>query len=556
MLRNLSAPADDPDLGASNNCQCPNGSTYAELTQGTATDPNFGGCIFPVVNGVIVATPTNEAGDCSGIASDCTDNDPSVQALIAQGQAEELASCSNLTFHVNNPGTLQLALGGTCADVLNIMDHMFWWWDQNQATCTQNTVGFADCFFDLVPGYQNTNCSRLDSGQPYCRNPDPSDFKGVNQTLDFYTAWNIYNFNVWATNYYQAMYNGDVIASGAIWNTSTAFTHLKPPDLTAEIVLSIFTFVLGLISPSGWAERLPGDASAEKPQSSFWRAVESPGEYLLRATQQSPGLAHGLLPTGNLNDAVIAAEETDAQLAQYVQGLTFAITGIAETVPQNVTALADWFASGYFFNAPPDEGTMTQTITSALNTYIISQLLQDNNVFVATALDTSPVEFGQNGTTLANKPDLLDCPSYDQWSMCNEWFWDNITNTAFSLHQHTNTFGGWTNWSTDLHTLFNNGLITPQDLFLGSFYCSLDGNSTNDAIIEAAINSTNGGISLACLSDMPVCTWNLQNQTEWVEPDCPQDYLEGTENNCLELDDDGVPYDYLGWWYYHVCSYP
>ena len=182
--------------------------------------------------------------------------------------------------------------------------------------------------------------------------PQYADFSGENATIDFYTAWNIYNFQQWSYIYYQAMFDGFPISQSQVWNTSIAFEQLKGADVKLEVMLGILTFAAGLISPSGWANKLPGDAMSAKSDASFLLRNQIPGTYLLRASQQAPALADHLLPTGKLDDATVASDQIVSELASYVETLATVIQDVDVSIPSNLTEFTQWLSSGYFFKSP------------------------------------------------------------------------------------------------------------------------------------------------------------------------------------------------------------
>ena len=254
----------------------------------------------------------------------------SAEAALAAYNASELGNCTTLTYHTGDPGPDAQAKGGSCSDVIPIAEHMRWWWDENQEVCHQNGVNFTNCFYDRVPHYISSNCTNL-NGNFYCQKPDVKDFTGANKTIEFYVAWNIYNFSTWIYLYYDALFQGGWLAGTQVWNDSTAFEHLDNGEATfiVEAVLGVLTFALGLISPSGWATKIPVKNIDQKFGSSFFFRNQVPGEYVLRAVQQNPGLTSHLLSTGNINDALISANEVEAQLGGYISVVADSVASLA-----------------------------------------------------------------------------------------------------------------------------------------------------------------------------------------------------------------------------------
>ena len=457
---------------------------------------------------------------------------------------------------------------------------MIWWWGENADHCTNDlNVGFANCFYDLVWD-GNSNCSDL-AANFYCAEPNITHFYGVNQTLDFYVAWNIYNYATWSWTYYTAVQYAYDYTTAMIWNDTLAFEQIKGSfPLGLEIMLGILTFALGILSPSGWGKTLPGEgganavnaaiegAEAESTEAtalSAWILAkvfqpEVPGEYLLRAAQQAPGITHTILvpaKTGTINDAIITSAELTAQLRDFAMALSQIIENVAVAVPDNVTAFAEWTSGGYYFVEPPmNVNDMVGYITWGLNTYVISQILQNDNVFITRQLDTNPYDLQHNSSAnTLTKASIIGCESnYNEWNQCGPFWWDEVNNVAYSLSSTSNP---WNNYASDLMAVFNNNLTTPELLFLGSQACQDGYNATADA---SPFQNAAGGLvgqNTACLSNMAVCTWNLANDTyEFVEDWCNND---GYQTTGWDFDDCAadmvdVPLGYLGYYLWNGAS--
>ena len=120
--------------------------------------------------------------------------------------------------------------------------------------------------FTARAGYPGVNGAA--AGDFYCKEPNITLFRqGENQTLDFYVAWNIYNFATWSFSYYTAMQYAYSYTTAFIWNDTLAFGQIKGSfPLGEEIMLGFLTFALGLFSPSGWGKELPGKGGANAVQ--------------------------------------------------------------------------------------------------------------------------------------------------------------------------------------------------------------------------------------------------------------------------------------------------
>lgn len=445
--------------------------------------------------------------------------------------------------------------------------------------CINNlNVGFANCFYDLTVE-EKSNCSDL-SANWYCPEPKATAFSGVNRTLDFYVAWNIYNYAIWSFSYYTAMQYAYSYTTAMIWNDTLAFEHIKGPfPLSLEIVLGVLTFALGIISPSGWGKTLPGEGGAiavneavavgkETTNAAALRAwilskiftPQVPGEYLLRATQQTPGTIHTILvpaKTGSIDAATYASAELTSKLANFTLEMSKTIEHVAVNVPDNVTTFAEWTSGGYYF-VPPlmTEQDMVDYIKWGLNTYVISQVLQQGQVFITRQLDTNPYDLQHNASaSKLSNAQMISCEyGYNEWGQCGPFWWDSTHNVAYSLSY---TGDLWNNYSFDLTTVFNNNLTTPELLFLGSQACQDGYNATADASPYQNAASGLVGQDTACLSNLAVCTWNLANESYvFVEPWCQSDgYAQDGWNttNCAG-DAVDVPIGYLGYYLFNGAT--
>lgn len=568
-----------PDYRQGNFCTCSDGNTYAIQTQGSTPASLYNPC--PYASGSTPrTTEAPELSDCEfdGPANCSTTSNLNIQSIINEANAtyvqEEISNCSTFTSRAGYPGVNGAAAGDSCIEYFNITSHMLWWWSENEAHCTNDlNVGFANCFYDLTWD-GNSNCSDL-SADWYCAEPNITLFKeGVNQTLDFYVAWNIYNYATWSFSYYTAVQYAYSYTTAMIWNDTLAFEQIKGSfPLGEEIMLAVLTFALGIISPSGWGKTLPGEGganavatavesgaqAAQAARLSAWVlskifTPEVPGEYLLRAAQQAPGVVHNILvpmETGTINDAIMTSSELTAQLANFAQALSQIIEDVAVSVPDNVTAFAEWTAGGYYFVEPlMTEQDMVSYIKWGLNTYVISQILQNDNVFITRQVDTNPYELQHNSSAnTLSKASIIGCEyGYNEWSQCGAFWWDSTNNIAYSL---SSTSDLWNNYSFDLTTVFNNNLTTPELLFLGSQACQDGYNATADDSPYQNAASGLVGQDTACLSNMAVCTWNLASfYPEFVEPWCNSDGYAQPDFDFQDCAADGVdvPIGYLGYY--------
>ena len=501
----------------------------------------------------------------------CTTNANSTAPNIAGAEErywdEVKGNCSDTVKSTNYPGPNAVKNGDTCAHVFNVTEYLAWWWPANEASCNEHqNIGLANCFYDYVGGHNSSDCSTVSVNNAKCPQLELGSFSGPNATLEYYVAWNINNFAQWITAYYSTMYNAIQVTGDFVWPMSLHFEHLSSAPIAATIMTAVFSFALGLISPSGWATVGP-TAIATKSSSFLPFAIEVPGEYVLRAFQQAPAFGDKLLPDGTLEDAFIDAGELEGTLGSWANVFKDVIETAAVNDTRNDTAFNSWLSSGYFYNLPPDQPTMQTGLVQALNTYVLAQVLENYNIIIARQVDTNPFELQFNATGKGIKIDLGCEGGYNNWSMCGQWWWDSKSNIAYSLYKEDNY---WTDYIPDLTWIFDGGYTTPENLFLGSQICAIEANSSKGLDPRNLLDSLiEGGLQTPCLSNIRVCTWNLQSAwPEFYESECPQEgnydvddcvYDEtGVPNSAPlvdpPLDENNVPFGYLGYMLYHGAA--
>ena len=510
--------------------------------------------------GCVVWGPKN----CTTNANDTA---PNISGAEQMYWDEVKGNCSDITKATNYPGPNAVANGDSCAQVFNVTQYLSWWWPANEARCTQPpSLGLVDCFYDYVGGFDSPDCSSVRLNNPHCPVLDLASFSGPNATLEYYVAWNIVNFQMWTSAYFQTLLNAINVSGDFVWPMSLYFEHLSSTPLAATIIAAVFSFSLGLISPSGWAKIGP-EVVATTTKKFLPFALEVPGEYVLRAFQQAPALGDKLTPDGSLEDAFVNAGEIEGSLGSWVSIFTPIIETAGTNDTMNHTSFNPWLASGYFYDVPPDQPTMQYGLVQALNTYVLSQVLQDNNIIIARQTDTDPrdLQFNATGKSINSQIDLGCKDGYNNYSMCGQWWHDSMTNTAYSLYR---TDAHWANYMPDLEWVFDNEYLAPEDLFRGSQYCADGSNNTQGQDPRTILETLeSGGLQTPCLSNVRVCTWNLESAwPEFYEEGCPQQsnydlddcvYEEGPGGAPIvdpPLHEEDLPLGYLGYWLFNGAA--
>ncbi|KAL8851790.1 MAG: hypothetical protein Q9221_003304 [Calogaya cf. arnoldii] len=348
-------------------------------------------------------------------------------------------------------------------------------------------MGFADCFFYLQIG-SGANCTSF-TGRSQCSSPDTREFKGrPNGAQAYYVAFNIWNIQNWFFTYYLAVNGANGLAAESVDTIARTLNLPAPKKFPILDLLSALAFAFGLLSPSGYAAAIP---LLGRPIAGL--AAQAPGEYLLRAIQNAPTLSRNLVATGNLGDSAVQIASLNSDLARIVSQLQ---TNIQNAIVQD----------GYFSTQIENLNTITQNVTLSLNTYIVSQALQNDDVIITRALNTDINELQANGSAYGYE---TGCGyGYDEWGMCGCWWYDSTNRISYGLESQKNMLD---NFTEPLESLFSLGTTTPELLFLNSQFCADASGSTQGNAPGTALSTDMGVWNTECISNVKICTWDTVN---------------------------------------------
>ncbi|KAI4187815.1 MAG: hypothetical protein L6R41_002554 [Letrouitia leprolyta] len=425
-----------------------------------------------------------------------------------------------------------------CWEVLNVTGYLQDWIAFNQRKCEDEDMGFADCFLYLEVG-AGANCTAF-TGRSQCPSPDPRTFIGRKQgSHAYYVSFNIWNIQNWFFTYYLAIGGANGLTLDNV-NTITRTLNLPTPKAFKLLdLLAGLAYVFGLISPSGYAGVIP-----RLGEKTGGFGAQAPGEYLLRAIQNSPTLSRCLLSTGDLKDSDVQVAELGTQLARIVSQLQSNVQNALVLVMSNVSVFQDFVSDGFFSTQIENLNTITQNVTLSLNTYIVSQALQNDKVIITRALDTDVNALQLNGS--ANGYDTGCGYGYNEWNMCGNWWYDSTNHISYGLESQQAMLN---NYTDPLISLFNLGITTPELLFLNSQICADAAGSTQGNAPGTTLTTGTGMWNTECISNLKICTWDTVNMgVEYEFTDCPKEDAFG-EAGCgasLELVQVVVPTTYLG----------
>ncbi|KAL8731476.1 MAG: hypothetical protein Q9181_004300 [Wetmoreana brouardii] len=473
---------------------------------------------------------TTHSSTAPGVSSlTAMDPDRNKTYLDPGAAADQVQHCQNFAAHQYQ----------VCWAVLNVTGYIQDWVSFNQGKCNDEDMGFADCFLYLEVG-AGANCTAF-TGRSQCPSPDSKKFVNrINGAHAYYVAFNIWNIQNWFFTYYMAVGGANGLAADNVATIARTLNLPLPKSISILDVLAGLAFAFGLLSPSGYAAGLP---FLGQKLEGF--AAQAPGEYLLRAMQNSPTLAKNFMEKGDISDTNVQIAEMSSSLARIVSQLQNNIQNSLVLVMSNFSLFFDFVHDGYFSTQIDNLNTITQNVTLALNTYLVSQALQDDKVIITRALNTDINELQANGSAYQYD---TGCGGhgYDEWGMCGSWWYDSTNRISYGLESLKAMLN---NYTDPLESLFNQGITTPELLFMNSQFCADAAGSTQGNAPGTSLSTTTGVWNTECISNMKICTWDTVNMDVFHEfTDCDRESAFAMEGcgAALEIVQAVVPASYIG----------
>ena len=446
----------------------------------------------------------------------------------ATATADQQIHCLNFAAHQYQ----------VCWEVLNVTGYVQDWVAFNQQECDNEDMGFADCFLYIEIG-AGSNCTSF-TGRSQCPSPDSRNFVDrTNGAQAYYVAFNIWNIQNWFFTYYTAVTGANGLAADSVDTITRTLNLPIPKSFPILDLLAGLAYAFGLLSPSGYAAVLP--KLGEKIEG---LAAQAPGEYLLRAVQNSPTLSRNMIDKGDLTDSDVQVAELSSGLARIVAQLQTNIQNAVVMVMSNYSLFFDFVDDGFFSTQIENLNTITQNVTLALNTYVVSQALQNDQVIITRALNTDVNELQLNGSAV--QYDTGCGHGYDEWGMCGNWWYDSTNRISYGLESMKDMLN---NYTDPLESLFNQGITTPELLFMNSQFCADASGSTQGNAPGTALSTSTGIWNTECISNMKICTWDLVNLGVFNE------YTDCDRESAFAMDECGdgegvvqvtVPASYIG----------
>ena len=401
----------------------------------------------------------------------------------------------------------------SCWDTLDMSQYTYNWWTNNAEICGTPS-NFSACFWDRH-GLSSIDCTGIQPST--CVFPTNTNFT----TRDYYIAYNIFGINQVFNSYWQGMENANSIAAE---NIGTIVQLLDPPKKTNvhlnEVLLALGTSLqfLNVVSLAGLVKGI------------------------VIANQQSPQVFKNLVPVGTTETQITQMFDLSSSLGAIVQQYQQNIADSIPLIVNNVDTFVNFASTGQFqVNPLPNIAVASDQLLTGLQTFVVSRALTANNVIITRANNTNIAKLAagaNNGLSYTT-----GCENgYDSNNFCGPFWYDNTTNTTYSLDGRGNMAD---DFSAIRQEIFSNW-TTPESLYRGAAGCHDIGGSNGQLDQFLILGNT---LNTACLSNTQVCTWDLTSLDEDHEfADCPSQagYI---VNGCMGEDDGvNVPNGYIGQW--------
>ena len=266
---------------------------------------------------------------------------------------------------------------------------------------------------------------------------------------------------------------------------------------------------------------------------------------ILNSAAQVPQVLKILFLKGSTTE--IQINQMESELSTLIANMTDRLTNALANVTSDATTFINFASGGQYSTGLVNATELTSTMVTALNTYIISSCLAQNNIYSVVGRGTNVAQLVANSTKELTYN--INCPGYDQFGVCDAWWYSNTTGDTYTLSSFQNSEKDY----GDLLSGWFGNYTTPEALFEGSDICTASGGN---GLGPTLANGSDDTINLACVSQITRRTWNMgcNNPTSMStcefldgpsQPDFGQKGFECWER-CSYSGPRIVPYGYLG----------
>lgn len=356
------------------------------------------------------------------------------------------------------------------------------WSLAHQGACHAQTT-FAQCFLQILDAGMN-DCISISSGT--CPPPSWIQFKDHDMSVrDFYVAYNIYAVWTFFNSYYLAIGNARSAASDSIAGIIALLNPVKTNN--AELANINFALSIGLSFFN-----LEGVAGP---------MMTSVIGVVLNSARSIPQIARYLFPGPPGDTKFVQLGQIANQMGTLTVNLQNNVATALSVIQNDTSTFLSFTGTGAFSNNPVVRmNQQSNSLLTALNTYVISLCLQANDWQISRAIDTDVNQLMTNGTQLTWN--ITDCGTgYNEKSMCGAYYWNKTMDVSYTLTNKDNMFD---NPIPVMQQLFANW-TTPQLLFDGASQCQMALGMGNPSISPTA--GSHDITDAPCLSSVKMCTW-------------------------------------------------
>ena len=223
---------------------------------------------------------------------------------------------------------------------------------------------------------------------------------------------------------------------------------------------------------------------------------------LIRSAPQTSSLLGKLYPSGTVDGEYQDWADVSNDLGKVTDSFRASVAQGLPLIQNNVTAFISWSQGSGLSGDRPSLNGLTDSMTQALNTYAIAQVINSQGIVVSRAPDTDVHALQTNGSQLNWD---TGCSGGYTNGICDTFFWDGTDTYGLTDAEHMTK-----NFHDELTSFFAPGdnnapsLTTGELLFSGAQKCY-------------AATGNNGGANpgldpsdpsqIQCLSNLRICTW-------------------------------------------------
>lgn len=398
-----------------------------------------------------------------------------------------------------------------CWNILNVSVYLQDWWIENRDRCNSPPYqddGFASCYQQIVGQGRLLQLACNDISLS-CEKPP--DFKAYTP-VEYYVLQSIFGIWWWFNSIWYSAADGTLLANAKIGQIVNKINPVKPGDTSLGLILSALSAGFAFVNlPAGLEVSLATQAATQAAT----------------ALQQAPGLGKALLPTGSLDSEFKQLTDIEDSLGDVLNQFQINVANTLKAAQDDWSLFLQLSQKGAFIAKQPSLNASTANITRTLNTFIVSQALQANNIIITVANNTNPYEVSRNlssgGRIAQQNAWHVNCQENFTTipGICSDWWYDG--KDAYSLFNLGNRNENY--YDLMIYMFEVEKWTAGEDLFHGARQCVIELEKSN-FLLQDDMNfeSNHKGVGwigqlyidpttleAQCSSNARICRWNSTN---------------------------------------------